>query len=130
MGKKKRGGRPTSVAGRPASMPNGRRWWLGLLLFVAVVAAYQPAWHGGFLFEDEMYARDNPLLTASDGLWRTWFTLDSPAQYFPLTHTFFLVQRALWGGGTTGYHFLNIVLHGLSALVLWLALRRDRKSVG
>jgi hypothetical protein len=29
----------------------------------------------------------NPLLTAPDGLRRIWFSLDSPSQYFPLTHT-------------------------------------------
>jgi tetratricopeptide (TPR) repeat protein len=97
---------------------------MGLLLFALILAAYQPAWHGGFLFEDEIFARDNPLLTASDGLWRIWFTLESPSQYFPLTHSLFLVQRALWGGGTTGYHFLNIILHASIALILWRLLRR------
>ncbi len=114
---------PVAVANpRPAQ---GRLdWWLALLLFVAVVAAYQPAWHGGFLYEDEMYARDNPLLTATGGLWRLWFTLESPSQYFPLTHSVFLIQRALWSGGTAGYHWVNIILHAGTALVLWRVLRR------
>jgi len=96
---------------------------LGGALFVGVLVAYQPAWHGSFLYEDELYASSNPLLTASDGLRRIWFTLESPVQYFPLTHTVFRVERDLWGKSTTGYHLVNIVLHAVSALLLWRLLR-------
>ncbi len=122
---KKAGRRKAPVATERSWPARGRfELWLALLLFVAVIAAYQPAWHGGFVYEDEMYARDNPLLTASNGLWRIWFTLQSPSQYFPLTHTAFLVQRLLWAGGSTGYHWVNIILHAGSALLLWRLLRR------
>ncbi len=125
MGKTSRQRRPAPVVSARLEADSGRfDWWLAMILFVAVILAYQPAWHGGFLYEDEMYARDNWLLTASDGLRRIWFTLESPSQYFPLTHSFFMIQRALWGGGTTGYHFVNILLHAFSALILWRLLRR------
>jgi len=125
MAKRKAAARWTPVAiAKSRPVLRQRDLWMALVLFVAVIAAYQPAWHGGFLYEDEMYARDNWLLTASDGLWRIWFTLESPSQYFPLTHSLFMVQRALWGAGTTGYHLLNILLHAFSALVLWRLLRR------
>ncbi len=128
MAKMKSAKRGRTLTAGLAPTGNGRTsdLWLALVLFVAVVAAYQPAWHGGFLYEDEMYARDNPLLTAHDGLQRIWFTLESPSQYFPLTHTAFLLQRPLWNGNSTGYHFVNIVLHSGSALWLWLLLRRLR----
>ncbi len=125
MGKTRKGRRGTAAVSAELEANRGRSdLWLAVILFVAVIVAYQPAWHGGFLYEDEIYARDNWLLTASDGLWRMWFTLESPSQYFPLTHSLFRVQHALWGTATTGYHLVNIILHAFSALILWRLLRR------
>jgi tetratricopeptide (TPR) repeat protein len=97
---------------------------LGVLLVIAVFAVYQPAWHGGFLWEDELYASTNPLLGATDGLWRIWFSFDSPAQYFPLTHTVFRFEKAWLGAQPTSLHLVNILLHAGASLVLWRLLQR------
>jgi hypothetical protein len=78
--------------------------------------AYQTSWHGGFIWDDDAYVAQNPLLTAKDGLWRIWFSLDSPSQYFPLTYTVFRLERTLWGLNTTGYHWVNLLLHSANAL--------------
>ena len=101
-----------------------RTWLLGLLLVVATVMAYQPAWNAGFIWDDDDYVTHNPLLTAPDGLKRIWFSLDSPSQYFPLTYTAFRVERALWGFNASGYHWVNILLHSVNALLVWGLLRR------
>jgi tetratricopeptide (TPR) repeat protein len=104
-------------------------YWLrsavsGAVLVIAVFAAYHPAWHGSFLWEDELYTNANPLLTAADGLRRIWFSLDSPVQYFPLTHTAFRIERTWWGLEPARYHLVNIFLHSAGAVVLWRLLRR------
>ncbi|MDQ2919195.1 MAG: tetratricopeptide repeat protein, partial [Verrucomicrobiota bacterium] len=103
-------------------------WWIPLLapavLVLAVFVVYLLAWNGGFLWEDRLYASTNPLLTAADGWWKIWFTLESPAQYFPLTHTVFRLEKIFWGSSLTSYHLLNIALHAGGALVLWRLLRR------
>jgi tetratricopeptide (TPR) repeat protein len=97
---------------------------LGILLIAATVIAYQPAWHAGFIWDDDDYVTNNPLLTAPNGLQRIWFSLDSPSQYFPLTYTVFRLQHALWGLNPAGYHWFNILLHAVNALLVWRLLLR------
>src|SRR6266480_4660058 len=99
---------------------------LALLLAVTTIFAYQPVWHGGFIWDDDAYITNNELLTAPDGLRRIWFSLDSPSQYFPLVYTMFRFERAWWGLSPTGYHFVNILLHLANALILWSLLARLR----
>jgi protein O-mannosyl-transferase len=99
---------------------------LALVLVVTTILAYQPAWHGGFIWDDDAYITNNELLTAPDGLRRIWFSLDSPSQYFPLVYTMFRFERAWWGLSPTGYHFVNILLHIANALILWSLLARLR----
>ena len=74
-----------------------RDWLLALLLVVAVILAYRPAWTAGFIWDDDDYVTNNSLLTAPDGLRRIWFSTDSPSQYFPLVYTVFRLEHALWG---------------------------------
>lgn len=97
-------------------------WLPGLLLVAATLIAFLPAWHAGFIWDDDAYVTLNPLLTASDGLRRIWFSLDSPSQYFPLTFTTFYFERGLWGLNPMGYHVVNILLHAANALLVWRLL--------
>src|SRR6184192_2041510 len=99
------------------------------LIFAVVLAAvttfaYRPAWHAGFLWDDDDYIINNQLLTAPDGWQRIWFSLDSPSQYFPLTYSTFRIEHALWGLNPTGYHWINLVLHVANALLVWAVLAR------
>jgi len=105
-----------------------RSWWRGLL-FALILAAvtilvYRSAWNGGFLWDDDVYITNNELLTAPDGLRRIWFSLDSPSQYFPLVYTTFRIEHWLWGLNSTGYRWVNLVLHVANALLVWLVLAR------
>lgn len=97
---------------------------MGLILVAATLLVYHRAWNGGFVWDDDAYITQNKLLTEPGGLWRTWFSLESPSQYFPLTYTTFWVERRIWGLNPTGYHLVNILLHAANALLLWRLLRR------
>jgi len=101
-----------------------RGWLPGWLLIAATIFAYQPAWHAGFIWDDDRYVTNNRLLTAPDGLWRIWFSTDSPSQYFPLVYTALLFERAIWGLDPAGYHWVNILLHAVNAMLVWRLLRR------
>ena len=101
-----------------------RPWICGLGLVLLIVLAYQPIWHGGFIWDDDVYVIRNKLLTAPDGLRRIWFSQDSPSQYFPLVYTMFRFEYALWGLDPTGYHWVNLVLHAANGLLVWQLLRR------
>src|SRR5436305_11241868 len=103
-----------------------RLWLFAIILVAATILLYQPAWNGGFIWDDDAYITKNPLLTAPDGLWRIWFSLESPSQYFPFTYTTFRVERSLWDLNPTGCHWINILLHATDALLLWWLLTRLR----
>src|SRR6266568_4250400 len=106
--------------------PRGRVLIFGVLLAALTIFAYYPAWHGGFLWDDDDYIINNKLLTAPDGWQRIWFSLDSPSQYFPLTYSTFRIEHALWGLNPTGYHWVNLLLHVGNALLVWAVLARLR----
>jgi len=110
--------------GKPGFMPSSWRhdWLLGFFLVAVTMIAFQPVWHAGFIWDDDLYVTANPLLTAPEGLRRIWFSLDSPSQYFPLTYTSFYMERGLWGLNPTGYHLVNLLLHSANALLVWRVL--------
>ncbi len=92
----------------------------GILLITLVV--YYPAMQAGFIWDDNDYVTENPLLLTLDGLWRIWTTTETP-QYYPLVFTTFWIEYQLWGLHPTGYHVVNIVLHGINAILVGLVLR-------
>src|SRR5215831_12573693 len=104
--------------------PRGRAWIFAVVLAAVTMVAYRPAWHGGFLWDDDDYIIKNELLTAPDGWQRIWFSLDSPSQYFPFTYSTFRIEHSLWGLNTTGYHWVNLLLHVGNALLVWAVLVR------
>jgi protein O-mannosyl-transferase len=106
--------------------PRGRAVIFAVVLAAVTIFAYRPAWHGGFLWDDDAYVINNQLLTAPDGWQRIWFSLDSPSQYFPLTYSTFRIEHSLWGLNTTGYHWVNLLLHIGNALLVWAVLARLR----
>src|SRR5437764_11830188 len=102
--------------------------WLGAAAALAAwtIFAYSPAWHGGFIWDDDRYVTHNYLLIAPDGLRRIWFSLDAPSQYFPLAYTVLRVERSLWDLNPAGYHWVNIFLHLANTLLVWWILARLR----
>ena len=98
-------------------------WLFTIALFVAVVLVYQPAWHGGMVWDDEAHMTQ-PGLRSWKGLGQIWFELGATQQYYPLMHSTFWVQHRLWGDDTLGYHLVNIALHAAAAVMVLLILRR------
>lgn len=110
---------------RPATCSNSRFSGLvaGLLLVAMTVLAYSPVLGGGFIWDDDDYVYENPLLPATDGLKRIWTTGESP-QYYPLVFTTFWLEYRLWGLQPGGYHIVNVLLHAINAVLVWRLLRR------
>ena len=93
------------------------------LLLLLSLAAYGPALDGELVWDDEAHVT-KPELRSLDGLWRIWSDPRATQQYYPLTHSAFWLQYQLWGENTTGYHVVNLMLHLISALLVWAVLRR------
>ena len=96
--------RPPAVLG--AVRP--RDWLFAAALVVAVFLAYQPAWQGGFVWDDDTHLLNNPVLKPG-GVFRTWVP-GSYVNYWPLTFTAYWLQYQLWGLEPVGFHLVNIAL--------------------
>ncbi len=122
-------GEPKSGCASDANTVSARKWTshpaaLAGLLLLMVFVAYLPALRCGYIWDDDEYVTNNPLLTKAHGLHDIWFSTQAQSQYFPLVYTTFKYERVLWGLNLLGYHLVNILLHGLNAVLVWLVLKR------
>lgn len=96
----------------------------GSFLFLVTFLVYIPAIRAGFVWDDDDFLWDNPLVKLPDGLYRFWFTTIW-RDYFPLTSTTIWLEWRLFGAENPwGYHFNNVLLHATSSLLLWRLLAR------
>jgi len=103
-------------------------WFFCLILAVVTIMAYQPAWHGRLLWDDDATTTP-PELRSLDGLRRIWFEPRATGQYYPLLYTSYWIQQRLWGDSTTGYHLINLLLH-IGCVVLLLKILRFLRIPG
>jgi len=89
------------------------------LLAAATFIAYIPAMHGGFIWDDDAHVSESETLRQPDALRRIWFVPGSVPQYYPVTHSVFYLQFRLWGLNPPGYKIVNVMLHVLSAILVW-----------
>lgn len=115
-----------AAAGRPTPAllePRSPLLAAGVLLLL-VCLAYVPVVRDEFIWDDDAYVTHNATLRSVDGLRRMWFEPLSIPQYYPLVHTTFWIEYHLWGLHPLGYHIVNVVLHAISAVLLWRLLLR------
>jgi tetratricopeptide (TPR) repeat protein len=93
------------------------------LIVLLTVLAYLPAMRGGFNWDDGALITDNPMVKASDGLYRFWFTAEA-ADYRPLTWSLWWLEWRLWDSKAMGYHVINVLLHAVNAVLVWKILQR------
>ena len=105
-----------------------RDWLFCLILAAVTILAYQPAWHGGLLWDDDNCTTP-PELRSLDGLRRIWFQPRATAQYYPLLYTSYWVQQRLLGDSPSGYHLVNLLLH-IGCVVLVLKILRFLRVPG
>ncbi len=115
---------------RSDARERGIRFSSPLLLLFLVAAttmlAYIPAMQGGFIWDDDDYVTQNPVIQSSDGLARIWLEPASLPQYYPMVHTTFWIEYHLWQLNPRGYHTTNVLLHLVGAILLFFILKRLR----
>lgn len=107
---------------------NRQHIWMIVVGVIFIVAAslviYIPAMRGGYIWDDNLYVEENPLLSSPNGLWNIWMGKNVPSQYVPMVYTTFRFEYSLWGLRPFGYHLTNVLLHVFNALLIWLLLSR------
>ena len=105
--------------------------WTPLLIAAALVAlcavVYAPTRHFGFVnFDDAQYVSQNPEvqhgLTPDSVKWA--FTTGHGGNWFPLTWLSHMLDVQLFGLDAGRQHLVNVALHGLNSVLLFLALWR------
>ena len=99
---------------------------LCLLLALVTLALYNPVVHNGFTnLDDDFYVSHNPHVIA--GLtWDTvkWaFTSYDAANWHPLTWLSHALDCQLFKLNPAGHHYINVLLHALNAVLLFLLLQ-------
>ncbi len=108
------------------------------LLFIATLVIYIPAMSAGFIGDDGQLLTQNPLVHDPAGIWKVWLA-PTTANAFPLTASVLWIEFRLgnffdmWNigyllrhaaeGVPNGYHIVNILLHGIAAVLTWRVLR-------
>jgi len=108
------------------SSPQKRTVVLCLLLVAATLAVYNPVNRNAFVnFDDDHYITGNPHVLA--GLnWDTvkWaFTNYYEANWHPLTWLSHALDAQLFGLNPVGHHYVNVFLHALNGVLLFLLLQ-------
>mgnify|MGYP006284554837 CR=1 FL=1 len=115
--------------------PRARPPWTeaagAVVIAAAVLLAYWPSLSGGFLWDDENWISATPdtptqqMIHAADGLYGIWFTSQAE-DYWPLSTSMFWLQWRWWGMNPFGYRAVNLLLHAVGSVLIWLVLRNLR----
>lgn len=105
------------------------------LIVLASLWVYSPSYHGDWLWDDDQLLTANPTVqhrvsldpnVPTDSLAtlkKLWFSPEG-ADYFPLSYTALWAQWPFFGLDPTGYHVTTILLHTISALLVWALLAK------
>src|SRR5258708_3554460 len=104
-----------------------RRWAPAVIALVAALC-YANALANGFVSDDALILRDNPLLTGVAGLWRAfahpyWPEANNAGQYRPLVIASFVIDRAVLHAGPWWVHLVNIGWHAAVCILVYRVLR-------
>ena len=112
--------------------PQNLRLVICLLLVLATIALYNPISRAPFLnYDDDYYIIQNSHVRA--GLtWNTvtWsFHSTELSNWHPVTWLSHALDVQLFGMNPTGHHYVNVLLHALNTVLLFLLLERTTGSV-
>lgn len=103
------------------------RLWITFFLLMAIFAVYwQTVGHEFISYDDTEYITENPAilqgLTISSTYWA--FTTFHASNWHPLTWLSHLLDVELFGLNPAGHHLINIILHSVNSILLFLLLNR------
>jgi tetratricopeptide (TPR) repeat protein len=122
----------------PHSVPSQNKAWteraatplLAILLAVATIALYAASLNNGFIsYDDPAYVTNNRIvmqgLTRSGAIWA--FTTSAEANWHPITWLSHMLDVQLFGMHPAGHHLMNVLLHAVNVVLLFLLLNAATK---
>ena len=116
----KRAGPNVSNGELSSSVP----WWQLALLIAVVALVYSPVLELGWIWDDDQYVTNNPLLSNLSGLSRIWLEPQASPQYYPVVFTCLWMEFQIAELNPFLYHLVNLGLHCSVAAIALLALRQ------
>jgi tetratricopeptide (TPR) repeat protein len=103
------------------------------LLAAAVLAAYWPALHCGFInFDDPAYVTSNPAIQSGVN-WHSlkWaLTTNHAANWHPLTWVSHMIDFQIYGLNPRGHHLTSVLFHVANSVLLFLVLNDMTGAMG
>ncbi len=104
---------------------NGRTLLVCVVLAMAVLTAYEPIRHNGFVnLDDNVYVAENANikngLSSQSLAWS--FTSREAANWHPLTWISHILDCQLFGLNPVGHHFTSLLLHIINTVLLFFVL--------
>ena len=105
-----------------------RVWIAFTLLFFLILPIYSNTFHASWQFDDKPNIVNNSRLHIEDlmpaTLWKTFFAKPGTGEklYRPLPCLTFAINWYFGEDNTTGYHVVNIIIHALNALFLYITI--------
>jgi protein O-mannosyl-transferase len=90
--------------------------WLFLILGASFFV-YLACLQNGFVWDDDKYIQNNPLITSID--LRALFSRYVMGNYHPLTMLVYALEYQLFGLDATGYHVVSLLLHLTNVLLVF-----------
>lgn len=97
----------------------------GLALVALAVACYLPALNGAPIWDDVQFLFESRILEGDGALYRIWLTTENH-DYWPVTYSWFLLFRSVFGQSPLPYHLANTLLHAVNGLLIWRILEALR----
>lgn len=103
-----------------------------ILIAAAVFVSYANGLNGDFVCDDRPIIVDNYKIASAEyvpeyfkkGLWEnTEIKKDDKYLYRPLLLVEFYLFHTMWGGNAFGYHLVNVLLHAVNSILVFLLLK-------
>src|SRR5260221_4849122 len=123
MAKKKRSGKhqaQTQTTRQKKIIPYKKTstllWIIPFILLITLLV-YIPSFKGAFVWDDNNYIQNNPLITSID--LKVLFSNYVMGNYHPLTMLGYAIEYQFFGLNATGYHVINLLLHLVNVLLVF-----------
>jgi hypothetical protein len=115
----------TSMARRKPQQQSDLSRWAPWLVGLLTLLVFLPSIGNDFVnWDDDRNFIDNPDYRGLGPSQITWaFQAFILGHYHPLTWLSSSLDYVLWGMNPAGYHFGNVVLHAITAVLVFFALR-------